>query len=152
VIAAKPGVAPTGAACLVSCDTTPLQRPQPGGCTVALCLSACQGPRSKGESSCVFSPSILVFAITAGLRACSRESSVPKNIRYRSVKLSITHIFDGCTSSVNSPCGILMHSSLAVTTDGLPLGLAAIKLWTRKKFKGTNALKGKGIDGGKHSV
>lgn len=48
--------------------------------------------------------------------------------------------------------GILMHSSLAVTTDGLPLGLAAIKLWTRKKFKGTNALQGKGIDGGKHSV
>jgi hypothetical protein len=48
--------------------------------------------------------------------------------------------------------GILMHSSLALTTDGLPLGLAAIKLWTRKKFKGTNALKGRGIDGGKHSI
>jgi hypothetical protein len=40
-------------------------------------------------------------------------------------------------------CGILMHSSLAVTTEGLPLGLAAIKFWTRKKFKGCNALKGK---------
>ena len=38
-------------------------------------------------------------------------------------------------------CGISMHSSLAVTTDGLPLGLAAIKFWTRSKFKGTNALK-----------
>ena len=25
-------------------------------------------------------------------------------------------------------CGILMHSSLAVTTEGLPLGLAAIKI------------------------
>lgn len=37
--------------------------------------------------------------------------------------------------------GILMHSSLAVTTEGLPLGLAAAKFWTRKKFKGTNALK-----------
>jgi len=37
--------------------------------------------------------------------------------------------------------GIWMHSSLAVTTDGLPLGLAAIKFWTRSKFKGTNALK-----------
>jgi hypothetical protein len=34
-----------------------------------------------------------------------------------------------------------MHSSLAVTTEGLPLGLAAIKFWTRAKFKGTNALK-----------
>ena len=38
-------------------------------------------------------------------------------------------------------CGILMHSSLLVTPDGLPLGLAAVKFWTRKKFKGTNALK-----------
>jgi hypothetical protein len=24
-----------------------------------------------------------------------------------------------------------MHSSLAVTTDGVPLGLAAVKFWTR---------------------
>jgi hypothetical protein len=38
-------------------------------------------------------------------------------------------------------CGLLMHSSPAVTTDGVPLGLAAVKFWTRKKFKGTNALK-----------
>jgi hypothetical protein len=37
--------------------------------------------------------------------------------------------------------GILMHSSLAVTTEGLPLGLTAIKFWTRDRFKGTNALK-----------
>ena len=39
--------------------------------------------------------------------------------------------------------GILMHSSLAVTLDGLPLGLAAVKFWTRKQFKGCNALKKK---------
>ena len=37
--------------------------------------------------------------------------------------------------------GILMHSSLAVSPEGVPLGLAAIKFWTRKKFKGCNALK-----------
>jgi hypothetical protein len=43
----------------------------------------------------------------------------------------------------HTSCGLLMHSSLAVTTDGLPLGLAAVKFWTRKKFKGTNALKRK---------
>ncbi len=61
----------------------------------------------------------------------------------------------GMTKSVNSGqdtrgrlrhhtvCGILMHSSLAVTTDGLPLGLAAVKFWSRKKFKGTAALKRK---------
>jgi len=53
---------------------------------------------------------------------------------------------------MHTVCGILMHSSLVVTTDGLPLGLAAVKFWTRKKFKGTNALKGRGIDGGRHSV
>jgi len=40
-------------------------------------------------------------------------------------------------------CGLLMHSSLAVTTEGLPLGLAAVKFWTRKEFKGCNALKKK---------
>jgi Transposase DNA-binding len=61
----------------------------------------------------------------------------------------------GITKSINSGrdkagrlrahtvCGILMHSSLAVTTQGLPLGLAAVKFWTRKKFKGTAALKKK---------
>lgn len=61
----------------------------------------------------------------------------------------------GVTKSVNSGkdsagrfrmhtvCGLLMHSSLVVTTEGLPLGMAAVKFWTRKKFKGTNALKKK---------
>jgi hypothetical protein len=38
-------------------------------------------------------------------------------------------------------CGILMHSSLVVTREGLPLGLAAVKFWNRKKFKGSSALK-----------
>lgn len=59
----------------------------------------------------------------------------------------------GVTKSVNSGrnkrgrlrhhtvCGMLMHSSLAVTTEGLPLGLAAVKFWTRKKLRGTKALK-----------
>jgi Transposase DNA-binding len=47
------------------------------------------------------------------------------------------------TSRPNSHkvCGILMHSSLVVTAEGLPLGVAAIKFWTRDEFKGTNALK-----------
>ena len=61
----------------------------------------------------------------------------------------------GITKSINSGrdkagrlrshtvCGILLHSSLAVTTEGLPLGLTAVKFWTRKKFKGTAALKKK---------
>lgn len=40
-------------------------------------------------------------------------------------------------------CGISLHSSLVLTPTGLPLGLAAVKFWTRKEFKGTNALKRK---------
>ena len=61
----------------------------------------------------------------------------------------------GFTKSVNSGrtkkgrlrhhtlCGILMHTSLACTTAGLPLGLTALKVWTRASFKGTAALKRK---------
>lgn len=67
-------------------------------------------------------------------------------------KVASGHMDKKGRQRMHTVCGILMHSSLAITTDGLPLGLAATKLWTRKKFKGTNALKGKGIDGGKHSV
>jgi hypothetical protein len=37
-------------------------------------------------------------------------------------------------------CGMLMHASLAVTPEGLPLGLTAAKVWSREKFKGTKAL------------
>lgn len=40
-------------------------------------------------------------------------------------------------------CGLQMHSSLAITPEGLPLGLCAAKFWTRAKFKGSNALKRK---------
>lgn len=37
--------------------------------------------------------------------------------------------------------GILMHSSLVVTLQGLPIGISAIKFWTRKKFKGVTELR-----------
>jgi len=61
----------------------------------------------------------------------------------------------GFTKSINSGrdkegrlrhhtvCGILMHSSLAVTIEGLPLGLSSVKFWNCDKFKGTAALKRK---------
>ena len=45
--------------------------------------------------------------------------------------------------SPHTVCGLLMHSSLALTPQGKPLGLTAVKFWTRKRFKGTNALKRK---------
>jgi Transposase DNA-binding len=59
----------------------------------------------------------------------------------------------GVTKSVNSGrdaegrwrhhtlCGLLLHTSLAMTEDGVPLGVTALKVWTRSKFKGTAALK-----------
>lgn len=40
-------------------------------------------------------------------------------------------------------CGLLMHASLAITPDGLPLGMTAAKFWSRSKFKGAAALKRK---------
>ncbi len=40
-------------------------------------------------------------------------------------------------------CGLLMHASLAVTPEGLPLGMTAVKFWSRARFKGTAALKRK---------
>ena len=61
----------------------------------------------------------------------------------------------GVTKSVNSGrdaegrwrhhtlCGLLLHTSLAVTTEGVPLGVTAAKVWTRAKFRGTAALKRK---------
>jgi hypothetical protein len=36
-------------------------------------------------------------------------------------------------------CGINLHSSLVVTLEGLPLGLTAVKFWSRKAFKGQKA-------------
>ena len=46
-------------------------------------------------------------------------------------------------AKLHTVCGIMMHSSLVVTPEGVPLGLGALKFWIRKRFKGTNQLKGK---------
>lgn len=81
---------------------------------------------------------ILILHDTTGLTFARKERSL----------LGMTHKSYMRKSKKGRPlhsviCGILMHSSLAVTPEGLPLGLAAIKFWSRKKFKGTNALKRK---------
>jgi len=49
----------------------------------------------------------------------------------------------GGKPQVHTGCGLLMHASLVVTLEGLPLGLAAAKFWTRDKFEGTAALEKK---------
>ena len=56
-------------------------------------------------------------------------------------KLGKSHIGTVSRPQYHTVCGILMHSSLAVTPEGLPVGLSAVKFWTRDEFKGTNALK-----------
>ncbi len=58
-------------------------------------------------------------------------------------RINIAGVYRDGTPRYYTACGILMHSSLVVTPEGLPLGLAAIKFWSRKKFKGANALKKK---------
>lgn len=49
----------------------------------------------------------------------------------------------GGKPQVHTGCGLLMHASLVVTLEGLPLGLAAAKFWTRDKFTGPAALEKK---------
>jgi Transposase DNA-binding len=61
-------------------------------------------------------------------------------------KIGFTKTINGGHYKAGQPnrltlCGLLMHSSLAVTTAGVPFGLAAVKFWTRDSFKGTAALK-----------
>jgi hypothetical protein len=56
------------------------------------------------------------------------------------------------SSGAFTKCGLLMHCSLAITAGGKPLGLTAVKFWTRQKFKGTNALQGRGAEGNKHTL
>lgn len=93
-----------------------------------------------------------VAATTERFRACRGVVLLVQDtteFTYR--RIATTAI--GVTKSVNSGrdaegrwrhhtlCGLLMHTSLAVTEDGVPLGVTALKVWTRSKFKGTAALK-----------
>jgi hypothetical protein len=94
------------------------------------------------------------FASTRDRFAVSRNS--PVLILHDTTEFSYRHednvpigllgkapLFDGKPGPprFHTTCGILMHSSLVTTCEGLPLGLAAIKFWNRDKFHGANALK-----------
>lgn len=66
--------------------------------------------------------------------------------RARPGKIGLIKTVNGGRYKVGHPnaltlCGVLMHSSLAVTLSGTPLGLTAAKFWTRTKFKGAWTLK-----------
>ena len=58
--------------------------------------------------------------------------------RARPGRIGFTKTINGGRYKAGQPnvltlCGVLMHSSLAVTLAGTPLGLAAVKFWTRTK-------------------
>jgi hypothetical protein len=71
----------------------------------------------------------------------SYEREHPELIGYASNTLTAAERYG--RDKASSQCGILMHSSLAVTPQGLPLGLTAIKFWSRKEFKDTATLRSK---------
>jgi len=86
------------------------------------------------------------FSATSGSVLVLHDTTEFSYRREEPLAIGITHrSFKGKDKEgrarMHTICGLLMHSSLVVTTEGLPLGLAAIKFWTRKKFKGTNQLK-----------
>jgi hypothetical protein len=82
------------------------------------------------------------FSVTAGPILVLHDTT--ELTYHREDGREIGHLGTSQIGSTTRPLyhkGILMHSSLAITTDGLPLGLTAIKFWTRESFKGSNALK-----------
>lgn len=88
------------------------------------------------------------FAATEGPILVLQDTTEFTFQRERSAPVGITYSVNSGKDKagryrMHTVCGLLMHASLAVTTDGLPLGLAAIKFWNRQKFKGTAALKKK---------
>lgn len=80
------------------------------------------------------------FAATSGPILVLHDTTEFSFKRDRSEQIGQISMIKG-RHRAHTVCGLLMHSSLVLTTEGTPLGLAAVKFWTRKKFKGTNALK-----------
>jgi hypothetical protein len=93
--------------------------------TSALRIQATQGP-------------ILILQDTTEF---SFKRSSPEKIGF--TKVSTGHKRKDGRRQKHMICGLLMHASLAITPEGLPLGLTSAKFWSQDKFKGTTALKRK---------
>lgn len=93
---------------------------------------------ATGQRFCTTDGPILVLQDTTTF---SYERECPELIGYAGS--AITSAQRRGKEKPSSQCGILMHSSLAVTAQGLPLGLAAIKFWSRKEFKDTASRRSK---------
>jgi hypothetical protein len=71
----------------------------------------------------------------------SFKRSAPEKIGF--TKISSGRKLEEGRYQKHAVCGLLMHASLAITPNGLPLGLTAVKFGSRSRFKGTAALKRK---------
>jgi len=88
------------------------------------------------------------FAATGGTTLIIQDTTEFTFRRERAEAIGITYSVNSGKDKagrfrMHTVCGLLMHSSLALTIEGLPLGLSAVKFWSRPKFKGTAALKRK---------
>jgi hypothetical protein len=88
------------------------------------------------------------FAATEGMILVLQDTTEFTFQRARSEAVGITNRVNSGRDKagwtrMHTVCGLLMHASLVVTAEGLPLGLAAVKFWSRRQFKGTAALKRK---------
>lgn len=66
------------------------------------------------------------------------KRSKPADIGYTRKCANRKGLFD--QEIKRAQCGVLMHSSLALTPEGLPLGFTAKKFWNRDKFKGSHEI------------
>jgi hypothetical protein len=85
-------------------------------------------------------------AATSGLILVVQDTTEFTYKRRRPERIGGTTVSASCREKdgrfrLHTICGLLMHASLVITPEGLPLGLAAARFWSRSKFKGTNALK-----------
>lgn len=89
-------------------------------------ITACEGPVLVLHDTCEF-----IF-----------KRKDPKPIG-STRKLPSNERINGAFGLSRTACGCLLHASLAITPEGLPLGLTASHHWSRKEFKNTTAMKKK---------
>ena len=91
--------------------------------------------QSTRERFCATEGLILVLHDTTEI---TYKRAEPERVGYTRKCANRRGLFDQKVK--RAMCGILMHSSMVLTTEGLPLGFVAKKFWSRDKFKGVKAL------------
>ena len=79
--------------------------------------------------------------VTDGPNPILQDTTEFINNREAPDKIGFTKTINGSRYKAGQPntrtlCRVLMHSSLVVTSCRTPLGLSAVKFWTRTKFNG----------------